>query len=61
VVPKYRIPVLVEEVATDLDGLLRRKPAELEVEVKHLVMKPDHVRLFVKAPPEIPPAKLAHQ
>jgi putative transposase len=59
--PKYRIPVLVEEVATDLDGLLRQKAAELEVEVKHLVVKPDHVHLFVKAPPEISPAKLAHQ
>ena len=40
--PKYRIPVLVEEV-------------------KHLLVKPDHVHLFVKAPPEISPAKLAHQ
>lgn len=59
--PKYRIPVLVEEVATDLDGLLRQKAAELEVEVKHLVVKPDHVHLFVKAPPDISPAKLAHQ
>jgi putative transposase len=59
--PKYRIPVLVEEVATDLDGLVRQKAAELEVEVKHLVVKPDHVHLFVKAPPEISPAKLAHQ
>ena len=59
--PKYRIPVLVEQVATDLDGLLRQKAAQLEVEVKHLLVKPDHVHLFVKAPPEISPAKLAHQ
>jgi putative transposase len=59
--PKYRIPVLVEEVATDLDGLLRQKAAQLEVEVKHLLVKPDHVHLLVKAPPGISPAKLAHQ
>ena len=59
--PKYRIPVLVEEVAEDLIVLLTEKALELDVEVKHLVVKPDHVHLLVKAPPELSPAKLAHQ
>ena len=59
--PKYRLPVLTSDVATDLEQLLRDKAAELEVEVKHLSVQPDHVHLFVKAAPEYSPAKLANQ
>jgi putative transposase len=59
--PKYRLPVLIDEVAEDLDALIREKASELDVEVKHLAIKPDHVHLFVKAPPDLSPAKLAHQ
>ena len=59
--PKYQLPVLVGEVAEVLEGLLREKAQELDVEVKHLAIEPDHVHLFVKAPPALSPAKLAHQ
>jgi putative transposase len=59
--PKYRLPVLVGEVAEDLHALLAEKASELDVEIKHVAIKPDHVHLFVKAPPEYSPAKLAHQ
>ena len=59
--PKYRLPVLIDEVAEDLDAHVREKASELDVEVKHLAIKPDHVHLFVKAPPDLSPAKLAHQ
>jgi putative transposase len=59
--PKYRIPVLVDDVAEDLEALLREKAVELGVEIKHLSIQPDHVHLFVKASPEYSPAKLAHQ
>ncbi|MGF1473906.1 MAG: IS200/IS605 family transposase [Rubrobacteraceae bacterium] len=59
--PKYRLPVLTGDVATELDALLREKAAELGVEVKHLSVQPDHVHLFVKAVPEYSPAKLARQ
>jgi putative transposase len=52
--------VLVDEVADDLEALIREKAQELDVEVKHLVVKPDHVHLFVKSPPEFSPAQLAH-
>jgi putative transposase len=58
--PKYRLLVLVDEVADDLEALIREKASELDVEVKHLVVKPDHVHLFVKSPPELSPAQLAH-
>ena len=59
--PKYRLPVLVGDVASDLESLIREKAEDLEVEVKHLAIKPDHVHLFVKAPPVLSPAQLAHQ
>ncbi len=59
--PKYRLPVLIEEVAEDLEALLREKASELDVEVKHLAIRPDHVHLFVKAPPDLSPAQIAHR
>ncbi len=59
--PKYRIPVLVDDVADDLEELIREKAGDLDVEVKRLVIKPDRVHLFVKAPPEYSPSKLANQ
>jgi putative transposase len=59
--PKYRLPVLTDDVATDLEALLREKAGELDVEVKHLSVEPDHVHLFVNAAPEYSPAKLANQ
>jgi len=59
--PKYRIPVLVDDVADDLEELIREKAGDLDVEVKRVVIKPDHVHLFVKAPPEYSPSKLANQ
>jgi putative transposase len=52
---------LVDEIAEDLRALLAEKAEELDVEIKHLVVKPDHVHLFVKAPPEYSPSKLANQ
>lgn len=59
--PKYRLPVLTEAVAEDLEDLLREKAESLGVEVKHLAIQPDHVHLFVKAAPEYSPAKLARE
>lgn len=57
--PKYRLPVLTGDVATELETLLQDKAAELGVEVKHLSVQPDHVHLFIKATPEYSPSKLA--
>lgn len=59
--PKYRLAVLTGDVANDLESLIREKAKELDVEVKHLAIKPDHVHLFVNSPPEHSPSKLAKQ
>lgn len=58
---KYRLKVLIGDVADDLETLIRGKATVLEVEIKHLAIKPDHVHLFVSAPPEYSPSKLANQ
>jgi putative transposase len=49
--PKYRRPVLVDEVAQRLRGLLIGKAAELEMTVHALEIMPDHVHLFVESDP----------
>ena len=41
--------------------MLAEKDAELDAQIKRLVVKPDHVRLIVKAPPGYSPSKLANQ
>ncbi len=53
--------MLTGDVADDLENLLREKAAELDVRVKHLAIKPDHLHLFVSAPPDLSPSKLANQ
>ena len=49
--PKYRRPVLVDEVESRLRGLLEGKAAELEMTVHTLEIMPDHVHLFVESDP----------
>ena len=49
--PKYRRPVLVDEIASRLRGLLVGKAAELEMTIHALEIMPDHVHLFIEADP----------
>jgi putative transposase len=49
--PKYRRPVLVDEVEGRLRDLLVAKAAELEMTVHALEILPDHVHLFVESDP----------
>ena len=44
--PKFRRPVLIDDVATRLDEMLRTKTVELGGEVLNLTIQPDHVHLF---------------
>jgi REP-associated tyrosine transposase len=59
--PKYRRPVLEGEVATALAELLREKVAALGCEVEALEVMPDHVHLFVEAPPTLAPQQIVAQ
>jgi putative transposase len=50
-IPRRRRKVLVGPVARRLEQLLREKAAELLVQIDHLAIQPDHLHLFVSAPP----------
>ena len=59
--PKYRRPVLTDAVETHLKALLAEKAAAMDVEIEALEVMPDHVHLFVAAPPTNAPQHLANQ
>lgn len=57
--PKYRRPILVDMVARRLSELFREIGERWGIEVITHEIMPDHVHLFVSAPPKFSPAKLA--
>lgn len=59
--PKYRKHVLTGLVAEHLKALLYQKAEELDVEIKGLEVRPDHVYLFIAAPPTDAPQHFANQ
>lgn len=58
--PKYRKAVLTDEVRTLIEGEIHRLCAENGWEVGSLNVQPDHVHLFVSAPPAIAPSLIAN-
>jgi putative transposase len=59
--PKYRRAVLVGAVETRLKELLVEKAAAMDVQIEQVEVMPDHVHLFVAAPPTDAPQHLANQ
>lgn len=59
--PKYRRKVLVGRVEAALRTLIVAKAAELHCEIVALEVMPDHVHLFLKAPPTHAPQHIANQ
>jgi putative transposase len=59
--PKYRRAVLVGAVEARLKDLLAEKAAAMDVQIEALEVMPDHVHLFVAAPPTDAPQHLANQ
>lgn len=57
--PKYRRPVLTEEIATRLKELLLEKSSEEGWEIVELEVMPDHVHIFVKVQPSDAPITVA--
>ena len=49
--PKYRRPVLVEDVHNRLLELIIQKAKEIDVEIVEANIMPDHVHLFVRTKP----------
>jgi len=59
--PKYRRKVLIGDVATRCEALIREKCAEYDWSIVALEVMPDHVHLFVKAHPKHSPSYIANQ
>ena len=59
--PKYRRPVLVDEIATRLRYLLIEKAAEFDITVHAIEVRPDHVHLFVEADPTLCVAEIVNR
>lgn len=60
-IPRRRRKVLVEVVANRLEELLREKAEELEVGIEHLAIRPDHLHMFVNAPPSLGVSQLIYR
>ena len=59
--PKYRRKVLVNAVADRLKELLTEKAANIGAHIEIMEVMPDHVHIFVKAPPTLPPHYIVQQ
>jgi putative transposase len=60
-IPRRRRTVLVGGVANRLEELLREKATELGVEMEHLAIQPDHLHLFVSAPPSLSVSQIVYR
>lgn len=58
-IPRYRKPVLKDQVAVSLRELVDAIALQYHIDVVACEMLPDHVHLFVSAPPKYAPADLA--
>jgi putative transposase len=59
--PKRRRRVLVNAVQVRLDALIREVAAELDCTVLALEIMPDHLHLFVSAPPTLAPNQIVRR
>lgn len=59
-IPKYRRPILKDQVAQFLLELLNKIAKEHDIEILSLSVQPDHVHLFVSAPPRLAPAEIVN-
>lgn len=56
--PKRRKAVLVGLIAKTLEDIITEKSAEINVNVESMTVMPDHVHIFVSAPPTISPHQI---
>lgn len=59
--PKYRRPVLVEDVEKRLKKLLKERAKEIGIEIVQMEVMPDHIHLFAKAKPTASPHWIVQQ
>ena len=56
--PKYRKPVLTDEVADRLEHLIEEKADELDLNILRLAIQPDHVHLLITGTSKLAPNKI---
>jgi putative transposase len=56
--PKYRRKVIIGRIEERLKELIKEKAKELGCEIIALETMPDHVHLFIQAPPTIAPNRI---
>jgi putative transposase len=59
--PKYRRKVLIGSIEQRLKELLHQKAEEIGCTIESLEVMPDHVHVFVKSPPTLPPHYIVQQ
>jgi len=59
--PKYRRPVLVDDIEKRLKILLLQKAQQLKVTIETLEVLPDHLHLFIKCSPVDSPHYIVQQ
>jgi len=57
-IPKYRRKVLVGQIKADLEIAIHEVAEKLGAKIESLEVQPDHIHLFVSAPPRYSPANL---
>ena len=57
-IPKYRRKVLVGAIKADLETFIHEIAEKMEAKIESLEIQPDHIHLFVSAPPRYSPANL---
>jgi len=59
--PKYRKKILVGKLALFVEQEIRRICEARQWAIGALNIQPDHVHLFLSAPPSVAPSEIAHQ
>ncbi|MCD4685970.1 MAG: IS200/IS605 family transposase, partial [Anaerolineae bacterium] len=57
-IPKYRKKLLKGDVATFIGQAFRRIANEYGWEIEEMAIQPDHVHIFLHAPPKYAPARI---
>jgi len=56
--PKYRKSVLVGDIAIHTEEIIRHIADKVNVKIENLTVAPDHVRVFLSAPPRLSPQSI---
>jgi putative transposase len=59
-IPKYRRKILTGDIAQRLSELLRETADKNDIQILSESIQPDHVHLFVSAPPRLSPANIVN-